>query len=188
MYNLEKWVVMHRELIEIFEKANKRFLYENAAFIMSNVSERSFCSALAQCIYLEIQNSKYSQYYVDTEYNRNNGKVKTIYNDDLKVVSVVCDLIVHSRGKIVEKDNLIALEMKKAYRKVCEKERDKARLVALTKDSYDEVWSFDGKTLPEHVCGYELGIYYEIDRKRSSIYVEYYAKGKKLKSYTLKIC
>ena len=54
MYNLEKWVVMHRELIEIFEKANKRFLYENAAFIMSNVSERSFCSALAQCIYLEI--------------------------------------------------------------------------------------------------------------------------------------
>ena len=100
----------------------------------------------------------------------------------------MCDLIVHSRGKIVEKDNLIALEMKKAYRKVCEKERDKARLVALTKDSYDEVWSFDGKTLPEHVCGYELGIYYEIDRKRSSIYVEYYAKGKKLKSYTLKIC
>ena len=78
--------------------------------------------------------------------------------------------------------------MKKAYRKVCEKERDKARLVALTKDSYDEIWSFDGKTLPEHVCGYELGIYYEIDRKRSSIYVEYYAKGKKLKSYTLKIC
>ena len=137
---------------------------------------------------MEIQNSKYSQYYVDTEYNRNNGKVKTIYNDDLKVVSIVCDLIVHSRGKIVEKDNLIALEMKKAYRKVCEKERDKARLVALTKDSYDEVWSFDGKTLPEHVCGYELGIYYEIDRKRSSIYVEYYAKGKKLKSYTLKIC
>lgn len=40
----------------------------------------------------------------------------------------------------------------------------------------------------EHVCGYELGIYYEIDRKCSSIYVEYYTKGKILKSYTLKIC
>lgn len=142
---------------------------------MSDVAERSLCSALAQCIYLEISNSKYSRYYVDTEYNRNNEKVKTIYNDDLKVVSIVCDLIVHSRGEIVEKDNLIALEMKKA------------RLVALTKESYDGVWSFDGKTLPEYVCGYELGIYYEIDRKCSSIYVEYYTKGKILKSYMLNI-
>ncbi len=130
---------------------------------------------------MEISNSKYSRYYVDTEYNRNNGKVKTIYNDDLKVVSIVCDLIVHSHGEIVEKDNLIALEMKKAYRKVCEKENDKARLAALTKESYD------GKTLPEYVCGYELGIYYEIDRKCSSIYIEYYTKGKILKSYMLNI-
>lgn len=179
---------MHKELINIFEKANKRFLYENAAFIMSNVSERSLCSALGQCIYLEINNSKYSKYYVDTEYNRNNGKVKTIFNDDLKVVSIVCDLIVHSRGEIIEKDNLIALEMKKAYRKVCEKESDKARLVALTKDPYDEVWPFDEKTLPEHVCGYELGIYYEVDTKCGSIYIEYYTKGKILKSYALQIC
>lgn len=135
-----------------------------------------------------LSNSKYSKYHVDTEYNRNNGKVKTIYNDDLKVVSIVCDLIVHSRGEIVERDHLIALEMIKAYRKVEEKENDKARLVALTKDSYDEVWSFDGKTLPEHVCGYELGIYYEMNRKCSLIYIEYYIKGKMLKNYTLKIC
>ena len=45
--------------------------------------------------------------------DRNNGRVKTIYNNDLKVVTIICDLIVHSRGEIVEKDNLIALEMKK---------------------------------------------------------------------------
>ena len=55
-----------------------------------------------------------------------------------------------------------------------EKENDKARLVALTKDSYDGVWSFDGKTLPEHVCGYDLGIYYEIDSKNCLVYIEYY--------------
>ena len=101
---------MYKELTGIFEKANARFLNENAAFIMSNVAERSLCSALAQYIYLEISNSKYSKYHVDTEYNRNRGKVKTIYNDDFKVVSIVCDLIVHSRGEIVEKDNLVALE------------------------------------------------------------------------------
>lgn len=126
-------------------------------------------------------------YFVDKmgDYGRNNTRRTRGLCD---VVSIVCDLIVHSRGEIVGKDNLIALEMKKAYRKVCEIESDKARLVALTKDSYDEVWSFDGKMLPEHVCGYELGIYYEIDRKCSSIYVEYYTKGKILKSYTLIIC
>jgi hypothetical protein len=51
--------------------------------------------------------------------------------------------------------------MKKASAPENEKQNDKLRLMALTKDSYDDVWSFDGKTLPEHVCGYTLGIYYE---------------------------
>ena len=162
---------MENELVKIFERANKRFLKENTAFILSNVAERSLCS----------------RYYVDIEYNRNNGRVKTIYNDDLKVVTIICDLIVHSRGEIVEKDNLIALEMKKSYRPMKEKENDKARLVALTKDSYDGVWSFDGKTLPEHVCGYDLGIYYEIDSKNCLVYIEYYVKGKKVRTYEEKI-
>lgn len=178
---------MENELVKIFERANKRFLKENTAFILSNVAERSLCSTLAQCLYLEIRHSKYSRYYVDVEYNRNNGRVKTIYNDDLKVVTIICDLIVHSRGEIVEKDNLIALEMKKSYRPMKEKENDKARLVALTKDSYDGVWSFDGKTLPEHVCGYDLGIYYEIDSKNSLVYIEYYVKGKRVRTYEEKI-
>lgn len=119
--------------------------------------------------------------------DRNNGRVKTIYNDDLKVVTIICDLIVHSWGEIIEKDNLIALEMKKSYRPMKEKENDKARLVALTKDSYNGVWSFDGKTLPEHVCGYDLGIYYEIDSKNCLVYIEYYVKGKKVRTYEEKI-
>ena len=174
---------MKEKLIEIFERANERFLSENIDFIVSNVSERSLCSTLAQCIYLEINNSIFANYHVDVEYNRNKGKVKTIYNDDLEVVSIVCDLIVHSRGEIVEKDNLIALEMKKTYRSQKEKEKDRARLVALTRDSYDGVWSVDGKTLPVYVCGYELGIYYEIDKKCNLLFIEYYAKGEKIKSY-----
>lgn len=178
---------MDKELINIFEIANKRFLSENAKFILSDVAERSLCSTLGQYIYLEIKNSKYSKYHVDVEYNRNKGHVKTIYNDDLKVVSIVCDLIVHSRGEIIEKDNLIALEMKKSYRQKREKEDDKARLVAMTRESYDGVWSFDGKTLPEHVCGYDLGIYYEVDIKHKLIYIEYYAKGEKIKAYKERI-
>ncbi|MED9965741.1 MAG: hypothetical protein UFJ18_02995 [Blautia sp.] len=174
---------MKENLIEIFERANERFLSENVNLIVSDVSERSLCSALAQYIYLEINNSMFANYHVDVEYNRNKGKVKTIYNDNLEEVSIVCDLIVHSRGEIIEKDNLIALEMKKSYRPSKEKEKDRARLVALTRDSYDGIWSFDGKTLPEHVCGYELGIYYEIDKKKKLIFIEYYAKGEKIRSY-----
>ncbi len=142
------------------------------------------CSTLGRYMFLEIRDSKYSKYYVDTEYNRNRGQVKTIYNDDLKVVNIVCDLIVHSRGETVEKDNLIAIEMKKSYRSIAEKENDRARLVALTRASYDGVWLFDGKTLPEHVCGYDLGIYYEVNIERKLIYIEYYEKGKKIKSYS----
>ena len=94
--------------------------------------------------------SKYSEYYVDVEYNRNNGHVKTI-------------------------------RLKK------EKEDDRARLTALTRDSYDGVWSFDGKTLPEHVCGYDLGIYYEIDLKTRLIYIEYYVKGELVEKHKEKI-
>ena len=173
---------MENELIDIFERANKRFLGENVSSIKSNVAERSLCSTLAQCLYLEISNSNFSRYHVDVEYNRNKGKVKTIYNDNLEVVSIVCDLIVHSRGKIIENDNLIALEMKKAYRPMKENEKDRARLVALTKESYDGVWSFDGRVLPEHVCGYKLGIYYEIDNKKNSLLIEYYVRGEKIGS------
>ena len=159
---------MENELIDIFERANKRFLGENVSSIKSNVAERSLCSTLAQCLYLEISNSNFSRYHVDVEYNRNKGKVKTIYNDNLEVVSIVCDLI--------------ALEMKKAYRPMKEKEKDRARLVALTKESYDGVWSFDGRVLPEHVCGYKLGIYYEIDNKKNSLLIEYYVRGEKIGS------
>lgn len=178
---------MNKELANIFENANKKFLSENKNFILSDVSERSLCGALSQYICSEIKNSKYSEYYVDVEYNRNNGHIKTIYDDDLKVVNIVCDIIVHSRGEIVEKDNLIALEMKKSYRLKKEKEDDRARLTALTRDSYDGVWSFDGKTLPEHVCGYDLGIYYEMDLKTRLIYIEYYVKGEPVEKHKEKI-
>lgn len=183
--------IMDEELIEIFETANKIFLNENANFILNDVAERSLCCTLGQCIYSEIRNnskySRYSRYHVDVEYNRNKGHVKTICNDDLEVVSIIPDLIVHSRGEIIEKDNLIVLEMKKSYRAMKEKKEDKDRLVVMTRESYDGVWSFDGKTLPEHVCGYDLGIYYEVDIRHKLIYIEYYAKGKKIKEYEERI-
>ena len=77
----------------------------------------------------------------------------------------------------MRQDNLIAIEMKKSNRKESDKQSDRNRLIALTKDSYDGVWSFDGKTLPEHVCRYKLGIYYEINFSKKFILLEYYYRG-----------
>ena len=133
-------------------------------------------------LYLERLLSKYDLegYYADNEYNRKqDGQVKTILNDKETIVTITCDIIVHSRGKKTEEDNLIAIEMKKSERPQSEKDSDKDRLRALTKDSYDGVWSYDGKTHPEHVCGYILGVYMEIEQSTRRCFFELYHKGNK---------
>ncbi|NPV92125.1 MAG: hypothetical protein HPY50_15265 [Firmicutes bacterium] len=165
------------QLINIFEKANRIFLDKEKNLILSGVSERTLCGSLMQYIQKEIKTTKYNRYYVDVEYNRNNGKIKTIINKEKEVIPINCDIIVHSRGEIIEKDNLIAIEMKKSTARKKEKIKDKNRLIALSKEKYDDVWSYDGKSFPEHVCGYRLGIYYEIDDRKRQLLIEYYSQG-----------
>lgn len=177
------------ELQKIFEKANKNFLKRDKLLLETKVSERSLCGALMLELYEVIKNTQYNNYYVDVEYNRNvNGKVKTfrktISDLEMQVVTINCDLIIHSRGKLIN-DNLIALEMKKSTRAKKEKIKDKERLECLTKEPNKDVWSYDGQVHPEHVCGYKLGIYYEIDLKKQKIYIEYYKKGYCFKYYVV---
>jgi hypothetical protein len=170
---------LKKEMIELFERTNRKFLSKETELILSNVNERSMCGALSQQFLLELSHTKYRDYHVDVEYNRNyDGKLKTIKNGHEKVININCDIIIHSRGENIRKDNLIAIEMKKSNSKKSDKESDKERLIALTKDSYDDIWSYDGKTLPEHVCGYELGVYYEINIRRRNITLEFYMNGK----------
>lgn len=176
---------LENNLIELFTAANQKFLEEDKSLITSDTNERALCGALSQQLRLIISNTRYKNYHVDVEYNRNNGKLKTLLNDKFEVVTIICDIIVHSRGEIVKKDNLIAIEMKKSTAPETEKRNDKLRLTALTKDSYDGVWSFDGVTLPEYVCGYDLGIYYEINIREKSVLLEYFAKGKSFLKETL---
>src|SRR3546814_1236198 len=92
-------------------------------------------------------------------------------------VRITCDLILHSRGRVVERDNLIAIEMKRLSHPEREKQKDRVRLRALTKTSYDDVWSADGRALPEHVCGYGLGYFVELDADRRKFRVEEYQLG-----------
>ncbi|WP_419022534.1 hypothetical protein [Emergencia sp.] len=176
------------ELEKIFEAANERFLINNTMLFETRVSERTFCGALMMELKNIIASTKFSDYYVDVEYNRNiGGKVKTIKKTikglDQQIVTINCDLIVHSRGLNMCHDNLIALEMKKSTGRKCDKENDRIRLECLTKSPDQEVWSYDGKTLPEYVCGYDLGIYYEINFNRNTILIEYYQKGECYRQY-----
>ncbi len=164
----------------IFEKANRNFLKTEANDgIHLGVSERSLCGSLMLHLRKALDESAYGDYFVDIEYNRNEGgKLKTIVNRSEAKVNITCDLIVHSRGKIVDQDNLIAIEMKRSTRAQSEKDSDRLRLSCLTRDSYDDIWSYDGKTLPENVCRYILGVYYELDHSSRKVFIEYYVKGK----------
>jgi hypothetical protein len=176
---------MDKILIKIFKEATDIFFVEELQNILNGVAERNLCGRLA--IHLTNKLNEYGiiGYYADPEYNRKqDGKVKTILDDEMEVVPIQCDLIVHSRGNNIKQDNLIAIEMKKSNRPEAEKESDRKRLRALTKDSYDDIWSYDGSALPEHVCGYVHGIYMILDIRARTCRFEYYQKGKKVREKT----
>lgn len=170
-----------KHLLNFFNEGRIIFFQKEKSNILSGVSERNLCGRLS--FYLEILLEKYELecYYCDTEYNRKqNERVKTILDQNMEIVTINCDLIVHSRGEQMGADNLIAIEMKKSNRPEADKLSDKMRLRALTKASYDNIWSYDGKAHPEHVCGYQLGVYLEIDNGTKVYLVEGFISGNKV--------
>ena len=163
---------------QIFEEAFQLFLSNEERNIISGVSERNLCGRFA--IYLEGLKDKYgvSKYYADTEYNRKQGgKIKTIINEKMEVIVINCDVIFHSRGEVVNRDNLLAIEMKKSNRPEADKESDRKRLIAMTKAADDDIWSYDGEAHPEHVCGYELGVFIELNPESRIFNLEMYENG-----------
>ena len=167
-----------------FELAFHRFLKREGQSIRSDVSERNLCAHLAHELMRELGRPAWSGYYADTEYNRKqDGQVKTLMDDQLQIVSITCDLIIHSRGEIPEQDNLIAVEMKKVAHSAQSKDSDRRRLIALTRTTYDGVWSADGKTLPEHVCGYELGLLVELNNRTGQALIEEYRRGELVRTH-----
>lgn len=151
---------------------------QDKSLIDSDISERTLCGALKSHLEKNLRRYKIKGYFVDVEYNRNNGQVKTILDENYEVVNIQCDLIIHSRGENFKQDNLLAIEMKKSYRSEESKKSDRLRLRALTKSTYDkDVWAYDGRSFPEHVCRYIIGVFYEIDEKNRRIFLEYYRNG-----------
>ncbi len=176
------------KLVNIFDNSNIVFLENDKSLLFFNVSERSWYSRFSIYLDRQMKKEKIEGYYVDTEYNRNGNKLKTVFDiSSLEVINVTCDIILHSRGENKKNDNLLCIEMKKSSASRLEKDNDKKRLKLLTTTSFDNVWSADGKALPEHVCGYKLGVYYEFNAKDSLIYIEYYANGAMFNSRYVKI-
>jgi hypothetical protein len=71
-----------------------------------------------------------------------------------KVIRITSDLIVHSRREKLGADNLIAIEMKEI-----------------------KVWWADGRTHPEHVCGYKLGLFVGLNCRRRTYRIEEFRRG-----------
>ena len=106
---------MFKKLCDIFRKSNEEFINKKLDLILSWVSERSLCWKLSCYLNDIVRKSEFNNYHVDTEYNRNYWwNIKTIINSEKKVLSITCDIIVHSRWESREQDNLIAIEMKKS--------------------------------------------------------------------------
>jgi hypothetical protein len=165
-------------LRETFYQSFHRFLGRERKNILNGVAERNLCGCWAPLLESVAIERGFEGYRADPDYNRmQNGQVKVMLVGGLDVVSIVCDLILHSRGEIPERDNLIAIEMKKSHRPDAEKDSDRTRLMTLTRSSFDGIWSADGRTLPRYVCGYLLGYYCEIGLKEREILIEEYAEG-----------
>ena len=177
---------LFNEMKNIFESANAEFIKKNTRLFASQVSERTLCGALMLNLFEVMKKTKYQNYYPDLEYNRNGDAIKTIKDEQEQRIEITCDLIVHSRGENSHQDNLIALEMKKSTRLETDKQKDRERLRSLTKDDIAGLYPVAG-ILPEDVCGYVLGIYYEIDFVQAQILIEYYYKGRKIETKTEKL-
>jgi hypothetical protein len=163
------------QLTDLFKASSVTFFQRETEHILTGVAERSLCSRLALYIEQLMPSFGIEGYFADTEYNRKqDGKIKTIIDDEMEIIIINCDLIVHSRGKEVP-DNLIAVEMKKSNRPATEKQSDRKRIRALTKKN--DVWSYDGKVHPEHVSGYIIGVYMELDLKKRRCLFEKYKGG-----------
>ncbi len=168
---------------KLFEKANEQFLKYEKVNIKRNVSERNLCQNLANYLRDNMKKIGLEGYYADTEYDRNQNMVKTIINNEMKIIEIECDLIVHSRGENVKQDNLIAIEMKKSTN-MQKRNEDKERLKYMTKNTYYNEITY--QELPRHICRYALGIFYDINIEKQKVNLEYYENGKLCKEKVLK--
>lgn len=101
------------------------------------MSERNLCQRLSIPMEKLAHDAGFLEYRADLEYNRaNDGRSKTIAGENFETVTY-CDLTLHSRGRVADQDNLIAIEMKRRSHPATEKHKDRVRLITLTREPYE---------------------------------------------------
>lgn len=154
------------------------FLSVDSSLINDDISERCLCGRLAISFERRLRYFGFNGYYADVEYNRKqDGKLKSIIDEQYVVTNITTDLIIHSRGKFIKNDNLIAIEMAKPNKSSIEFQKDRKRLRILTK--CDDIWPYGSDVHPEHVCGYRRGLYIIVDRNNQLIIIEQYINGER---------
>lgn len=152
----------------MFWEANRAFLENHASLLKRELSERCLCGALMYELNKQLEKKDLKNYHADIEFNRvikkATNKVKQLPDEKGTPKHIFPDIIVHNRSE-ENPDNLLALEMKKSTARGDAKERDKNRLRLLTS---------------LHPYKYKLGIYYEINHKKSQIVVEFYQTGRRI--------
>lgn len=170
---------MDNQIDNLINTSFSEFFNEERHIIDIDANERCLCHRLAVIIERHLLENNIINYYVDTEYNRNIGRerrIKAILDNRGHPINITCDIIVHSRGENIQRDNILAIEMKKGDPSDPRMNSDRQRLRALTSDNYPG-WSHDGTSLPEYVCRYYTGIFIVIDTSESRYLFEKYQHG-----------
>lgn len=144
------------------DKAIVAFNEKEEYLILNNLSERCICSKFAIYLDREIQNSIFSDYVVDVEYNRGYRKKEHAIKQ-LHGKNIIVDLIVHKRGyhELYGFDNLICIEMKKTSMPA-KLQDDKNRLRYLT----DEIHGFHYK------AGYMIVVFADHKQNRYGLQID----------------
>lgn len=190
-------MVTYEDLVTLFEDADRCFRHDEIKLFEDGVSERTLCGALMLHLHEEMrkQDRLYRGFHADVEYNRNRKKIKKILqkkesNDEKIITNISCDVLVHGRGLTPEQENLIAIEMKKAYAKDSDKNDDRYRLEALTSNLNEwperGLYQDDGKGMENLRYNYVLGVYYEVNYSDGMILIEYYQNGEKQREYKVR--
>ena len=122
-----------KELYDLVKSAIEEFNSKEQYLISHDLSERCICAKFGWYLERELVDTPFADYDVDVEYNRGNkgNEYDCKRLDDNQ--RIVVDLIVHKRGYDEQFgfNNLICIEMKKAYGKVG-LDADKQRLSLMT--------------------------------------------------------
>ena len=115
----------------IFRDAFATLREEVVSNILHGVTERTVCQRLAILLEQVARANGFAPYRAAVEYNPNNdGHLKTTVSPERnEVVTITCDLILHSRGERVH-DDLIAIEMKRSIHRASHMVKDRYRSTA----------------------------------------------------------